>query len=66
MLEYPSFFVYAITLKYWFVQNMAKYNYDLEQADEKRKDKLDSWLADLSQPFNFYSCHPSIIKVKRY
>ncbi|KAH7671164.1 RNA helicase protein [Dioscorea alata] len=31
-------------------------------ADEKRKDKLDSWLADLSQPFNIYSCHPSIIK----
>ncbi|KAJ0973246.1 hypothetical protein J5N97_021205 [Dioscorea zingiberensis] len=34
----------------------------LLQGDEKRKNKLDSWLADLSQSFNLYTCHPSIIK----
>ncbi|XP_043705880.1 DExH-box ATP-dependent RNA helicase DExH7, chloroplastic isoform X2 [Telopea speciosissima] len=33
------------------------------QTDGKMKDKLDSWLADMSQPFNMYSHHSSIVKV---
>ncbi|KAJ8476961.1 hypothetical protein OPV22_020688 [Ensete ventricosum] len=29
---------------------------------ERRKDKLDSWFSDMSQPFNLNANHPSIVK----
>ncbi|XP_058091132.1 DExH-box ATP-dependent RNA helicase DExH7, chloroplastic isoform X2 [Magnolia sinica] len=31
-------------------------------TDGKMKDKLDSWFADMSQPFNKYSHHSSVVK----
>uniref|UniRef100_A0A804JHY1 RNA helicase n=1 Tax=Musa acuminata subsp. malaccensis TaxID=214687 RepID=A0A804JHY1_MUSAM len=34
----------------------------LHQSYERRKDKLDSWFSDMSQPFNLNANHPSIIK----
>nr|XP_019708452.1 DExH-box ATP-dependent RNA helicase DExH7, chloroplastic isoform X2 [Elaeis guineensis] len=34
----------------------------LTMSDGRRKDKLDSWFADMSQPFNMYACHSSVIK----
>ncbi|WOL11159.1 DExH-box ATP-dependent RNA helicase DExH7, chloroplastic isoform X3 [Canna indica] len=32
------------------------------QSDGRRRDKLDNWFSDMSQPFNFYANHSSIIK----
>lgn len=35
---------------------------ELPKVDNKRKDEIDTWLDDLSQPFNIYSQHSPIIK----
>ncbi|XP_042415652.1 DExH-box ATP-dependent RNA helicase DExH7, chloroplastic-like isoform X3 [Zingiber officinale] len=32
------------------------------QSDARRRERLDSWLADMSQPFNLYANHASLIK----
>ncbi|KAM7478823.1 hypothetical protein LguiA_027036 [Lonicera macranthoides] len=32
------------------------------QVDRKRKEKLDSWFSDMSEPFNMYSNHSSVVK----
>ncbi|KAL2513889.1 RNA helicase family protein [Forsythia ovata] len=32
------------------------------QVGWKKKEKLDNWLSDSSQPFNLYSCHFSVVK----
>lgn len=35
----------------------------MDQVDRKRKEKLDSWFSDMSEPFNMYSNHSSVVKV---
>ncbi|KAK4491261.1 hypothetical protein RD792_001997 [Penstemon davidsonii] len=39
-----------------------KWNKILNEVGWKKKEKLDSWLSDLSQPFNQYSSHLVVVK----
>lgn len=34
------------------------------QVQGQKKEDFDSWFSDASQPFNKYSCHSSVVKVR--
>lgn len=60
-------YIYAVKVADFSFPLKKVYNVkNFKQVGWKRKEKLDNWLSDLSQPFNQYSSHSVVVKVKPF